>query len=596
MQWGKMLRLTVAVMLISGLMLGTAWAAEGNVFKDVKSGVWYEKSVSEMQAKGIIAGSTNEQGEKVFKPNDPVTVQESLVFFGRLFNWDNSGTDTGELANSHKVASWAKGYVVAAVSDDVLTGIDLFVDPSRAASRYEVAIFAVRALGLDDTARGRSGVTLDFSDASEIPPRAVGYIDVAMEQGVLSGSDGAFKPNDNITRAEMAAVLARLDKKVDVDRDNMIKAKFIGYGSFDNSITVRDADRQFVKYTLSDGALIYRNGVSIALEDLEPLEYLGISLNHNDEATYVEVIPEEEVVQEPEEIEVSGKVADIDADIPSITIEKDNGQEVSYEVAEEADVLLDWQTASLEDLVAGQSVEATVKGDLVETLFAGSIEETIEGIVVKVDFGSKNSIVIDLEDGSEASYLIDEDVDLDGDAESLRDIYAGQEIEVELKNKVVVNIDVTSVKEDIEGSVEKIILAANPEIVVSVDGEERSFTLAKDVDIEKGGDDATINDVKIGDYVELKTTGNVITAMDITAKETSDYIIGEIENINTDAEVIILKDINKPIYLTDDTVILRFGHETRLRYLDPKDEVIAVGQMSSGILEATTIIVISTTN
>jgi len=454
----------------------------------------------------------------------------------------------------------------------------------------------VRALGLDDMARGLSGVTLDFSDASEIPPRAVGYIDVAMEQGVLSGSDGAFKPNDNITRAEMAAVLARLDKKVDVDRDNMIKAKFIGYGSFDNSITVRDADSQFVKYSLSDGALIYRDGESISLEELEPLEYLGISLNDNDEATYMEVIPEEEVAQEPEEIKVSGKLAEIDADTPSITIEKDNGQEVSYEVAEEADVLLDWQTSSLEDLVTGQSVEATVKGDLVESLFAGSIEEDIKGIAVKVDFGTKNSIVIELEDGSEASYVIDEDVDLDGDAESLRDIYAGQEIEVELKNKVVVNIDVTSVKEDIEGSVEKIILAANPEIVVSVDGEERSFSLAKDVDIEKAGDDATIDDLKIGDYVELKTTGNVITAMDITAKETSDYIVGEIENVNTDAEVIILKDINKPIYLTDDTVILRFGHETRLRYLDPKDEIIAVGQMSSGILEATTIIVISTTN
>src|SRR5690606_4730864 len=47
-------------------------------------------------------------------------------------------------------------------------------------------------------------------DAKEIPAGAIGYINVALEHGIVSGyPDGTFKPNKNVTRAEMAALLNR---------------------------------------------------------------------------------------------------------------------------------------------------------------------------------------------------------------------------------------------------------------------------------------------------------------------------------------------------------------------------------------------------
>ncbi|MBO8168482.1 MAG: S-layer homology domain-containing protein [Thermoanaerobacteraceae bacterium] len=595
MNGGKAVRIFLVAVLMAVLVTGAAWGDGVKVFSDVEPGVWYEQPVAEMKAKGIIKGATNEAGEEVFSPDKPMTVQEAIVFLGRLLNWDSSSTQVPiTFLNRDKVADWAKGYMTAAINKGVISGADLYAEPAQPAKRYEIAIFAVKALGLDDEARGRSGMMLDFADADEIPLRAVGYVDVADEEGILSGYGGKFYPNESITRAQMAAVLARLDEKIDVARDNVVKAEFIGLSSYERALTVKKADGEFEKYFLSDDALIFRDNNKIALDQLKPLEPIALTLNAAGEAGYIEVIDAEELAQE-QEYTVKGTLTAVDVAGSGISIEKEGGQEVTYDVGDEVEILLDYKSAELVDLVAGQPVEVTVEKGLVTQILAESIEETVEGTAVKVDFGVETSIVINTEDGAEQSYVVADNVDIDGDADSLRDIITGQQVELELKNKKVVNIDVTNMEEEVEGVVQKIVLAADPEIVVKVDGQERSFAFADDAVMEKSGKDISIEDLKVGDYVELEVIGSVITSMEVTAKIVADYLIGEIENVNRSAEVIILKNSNRPIYLNDDTEIIKFGSDVSLRHLDPGDEIIAVGRLNSGILEATTIVVISAT-
>ncbi len=589
--WKGSVYFLVAV-LVTAMLAGTALAAGGQVFTDVKSGIWYEKPVAEMKAKGIVQGT----GDGKFSPDTAVTVQEAIVFLGRLLQWDNTGTTVPiTLINRSRVAGWARGYMAAAVKNKVISGADLYLDPRAPAKRYEMAIFTVRALGLDDRARGRSGVTLEYTDAADVPPRAVGYIDVAAEEGILTGNtDGSFKPEDSITRAQMAAVLSRLEEKVDIERDNIVKGEVFGFSVSDNRLTIRKPDSKLKQYTLADDALIFRGTEAIGLDDLRALDAVAVVLADDGEtALYVETIAHEDL--QPQEFSLDGELIAIDTDTPSLTIEKEDGREVTYGLTEDAAIRLDYKTAGLEDLVPGQPVEVKVEGSLITQVLAESFEDSVEGTVVKVEFGAETRIIITLEDGTEKSYVIDDDVDIDGDARGLRDIFAGQEIALELKNNRVVNMDVTSVEDEVAGTVTKIILAADPEVVVEVDGVERTFTFAPDAVIEKDGDDIEVEYLRIGDYVELEITGNVITYMDVTAKIVADYLIGEIENINKDAEVIILRDNNKPIYLNDDTQIFEFGDDISLRHLDRGDEIIAVGKMNSGILEATTIVVVAST-
>lgn len=590
----KRVRLVGMVLAVVMLLTGSAFAAGGTVFDDVKSGAWYEKSIAEMKAKGIVQGT----GESTFAPDSDVTVQQSIVFLGRLLEWEKEDTAVPvTFVNRSRLADWAKGYMTAAIRNDVVAGADLYVEPKAAAKRYEIAIFAVKALGMDTEARGRSGAVLSYNDAGDIPERAVGYIAVAAEEGILTGNlDGTFKPEDSITRAQMAAVLARLEEKLDSERGNVVKGEVFGFSVSDGTITIRKADSKLAQYELAADALVYDDDNSIGLNGLSALDAVALALDEDsDKVLYAEVIDEFEV--QPTEFSVEGEITAVDTDAPSLTIKKDDDTEVSYDLADDAELRLDYQDAGLEDLVAGQYVEVAVKDELITQVMAESFEETVEGIVVKVEFGADTKIIVTLEDDDEEiSYVIDDDVDIDGDASGLRDIFAGQEVELELTNNRVINIDVTSLEDEVEGTITKLILAADSEVVINVDGVERTLGFAPAATIEKDDNSLEVSDLRIGDYVEADITGNVITYMDVTAKIVTDYRIGEIENVNTDAEVIILKDSNKPpIYLNDETIILKFGEEESLRRLDAGDEIIAVGIIKSGILEANTIVVLAAT-
>ena len=59
--------------------------------------------------------------------------------------------------------------------------------------------------------KGYATVELTFSDAASIPSYATFYIQTMAAQGVISGyTDGSFKPNDSISRGQMAKILYNL--------------------------------------------------------------------------------------------------------------------------------------------------------------------------------------------------------------------------------------------------------------------------------------------------------------------------------------------------------------------------------------------------
>lgn len=79
--------------------------------------------------------------------------------------------------------------------------------PDDTITRAEFAAMAVRLVGLEGAAKVASG-TSTFKDS--IPSWAVGYVNVAAEQGIITGhGDGTFKPNDPVSQAEALTMLVR---------------------------------------------------------------------------------------------------------------------------------------------------------------------------------------------------------------------------------------------------------------------------------------------------------------------------------------------------------------------------------------------------
>lgn len=183
-------------------------------FNDSGEAPWAIEPIGKMKSKQVLSGY--EDGS--FRPNQPVSRVEAVVTAVRLMGLEQEAKakpagsklhfkDAALIDNKY---SWAKGYIIAALEQGLFDISEEQLQPDQPASRVWVAGLLVKALGLEQEALGRMTAAPDFKDAGDIPAGAVGYVNVAVERGIVSGyPDDTFKPNQNVTRAEMAALLVR---------------------------------------------------------------------------------------------------------------------------------------------------------------------------------------------------------------------------------------------------------------------------------------------------------------------------------------------------------------------------------------------------
>lgn len=77
-------------------------------------------------------------------------------------------------------------------------------------SREELAVWYIRALGLEKAADFSDIYDLDFKDASEIEDENIGYVALASALGLLNGNHNEFSPDDEVTYAQLAVSNIRL--------------------------------------------------------------------------------------------------------------------------------------------------------------------------------------------------------------------------------------------------------------------------------------------------------------------------------------------------------------------------------------------------
>lgn len=133
---------------------------------------------------------------------------------------DNTGSSGGRGSSSHGGTAfvpvdtnigfedcknhWAKDDIAYMYAKGFVNGIsETAFAPDRNVTRAEFAAMAVRVLGIE--AAGFSGA---FADVSEGDWYA-GSVEAAYSAGLIQGSEGLFRPDDGITREEMAVILMR---------------------------------------------------------------------------------------------------------------------------------------------------------------------------------------------------------------------------------------------------------------------------------------------------------------------------------------------------------------------------------------------------
>lgn len=151
---------------------------------------WAEQPIRHMCSIGLIFGYP----DKKYIPNAPVSKYEALMMICRAAGFDPDADESWERK--------CEDCLEFALDEGILDEDDDFAG-WKPAKRYEVAVWSIRAMGMDEDGGG-----LSFRDIDDMPADARLYIGVMSKHKYMVGYPGNFfQPNKPVTRAEMANIL-----------------------------------------------------------------------------------------------------------------------------------------------------------------------------------------------------------------------------------------------------------------------------------------------------------------------------------------------------------------------------------------------------
>ena len=172
-------------------------------FRDIADH-WGKNDIQFLYEKGLI--SADESG--CYRPEDAVTRAEFAKLTALLMGYDADGA---ELSFSDVPTDlWSYKYISALYAKGIINGLkDSYFGVNETISRQDAAVILYRAQKAENKtfAAGEES----FADENEIADYAKEAVSAMEKSGILKGRDnGRFAPRENISRAEAAAIIARL--------------------------------------------------------------------------------------------------------------------------------------------------------------------------------------------------------------------------------------------------------------------------------------------------------------------------------------------------------------------------------------------------
>lgn len=336
-------------------------------FKDEDQLKWAMEYIMRQASKGVFTGY--EDG--TFKPNQKVNRIETLVAAVRLMGLRAQAESTEEMKTElqfkdadkiKKKYPWAVGYVAVALENDLFSETESEVKPEENATRLWSTIILIKALKLEDEAKALNNTKLDFKDAKDIPAGSVGYVALALKKGIITGYNDkhgkTFRPNQSVTRAELAALLDRTDTEIPNHDAQAITGKLKAVAS-DGKITITKSDNTETALALDPNVFIFREDKKAPVSALRAGDEVLVRTYQN-RVVFIEVLKTAAVNTSFNELgTVYSLTFNGQAKLSSIAITRvENGQTLIYQYNIDANVTI---TGNASLLKTGQLVQ--VKGD-----------------------------------------------------------------------------------------------------------------------------------------------------------------------------------------------------------------------------------------
>ena len=157
-----------------------------NGFDDVASSDWFANAVKYVSDKGLMSDT----GSDKFAPSATTTRAMLMTVLARYAGEDTTGGATWY----EKGMEWAKA-----------KGVSDGTNPNANITREQLVTMLYRYAGSPKA----DGKLDSFSDAASVSTYAADAMQWAVANGIVNGSNGKLNPQNNATRAEVAAILMR---------------------------------------------------------------------------------------------------------------------------------------------------------------------------------------------------------------------------------------------------------------------------------------------------------------------------------------------------------------------------------------------------
>ncbi len=215
--------LVLATVLISGF-------SHNAVFSDVPKDAWEAPYVYDLVERGIVSG----YGDGTFGPNAPV---QRCEYAKMLVGISNTPISTSVSTPYADVPDWEWYFPYVNSSLSYITGFtrdgELKFAPEENATREDVAVALIKALKVDVSAYKDAAGYLGerFTDVNTISAHNLPYIAAAVDKGYITGdTEGTFRGQDTIIRAEVVAVLCRAFPESETKKEaNAVKSSLTAF-------------------------------------------------------------------------------------------------------------------------------------------------------------------------------------------------------------------------------------------------------------------------------------------------------------------------------------------------------------------------------
>lgn len=214
----KSLIKVLTTVLVIIMMLPCFSFADGVIFNDIEDS-YAKKEIEALYKANILEGF----GDGKFNPRGNMNRAQLSTILVRVLDLEQDREGARNFADVSQ-DSWYAGYVGAIAKTGITIGLspDTF-DPDSNVTRQELAVFYIRALGLEERAKEES-IKLVFSDADDVSSWASDYVGLAIHIGLMPLTDNddgnqKFEPRIDVDRELLAEITYRLynDKELYYD-------------------------------------------------------------------------------------------------------------------------------------------------------------------------------------------------------------------------------------------------------------------------------------------------------------------------------------------------------------------------------------------